>query len=182
MLINERTGGAVQRSRFAGAVLGSAALLSGTVALACGDKLLLISRGVRFQRAYAPHQANLVIYSNGTQSGATLRSAKLQTTLKQAGHKLQRAEGPSQLDEALKSGNVDVVLADFAELAGITRQLQSAPSKPIILAVLFKPSKVELTAAQREYKFALKAPGDEVQYLAVIDDAMKSRLRIGPKS
>ena len=172
----------MQRLLFAGAVLAVAALLSGTVGLACGDKLLVIGRGVRFQRAYAPRQANVVIYSNGNQSGAALRSARLQTTLKQAGHKLQTAEGPSQLEEVLKLGKVDVVLADFADLAGINRQLQSAPSKPVVLPVLFKPSKAELTAAQREYKFALKAPGDEVQYIAAIDEAMKLRLRIVAKT
>ena len=188
-----RTGGVENRSepvdfrleRFAAirchAVVASA-LLSGTVGFACGDKLLAIGRGLRFQRAYAPLQANVVIYSNGNQSSATLRSARLQTTLKQAGHKLQTAEGPSQLDQALKLGRVDVVLADFADMAGITRQLQSAPSKPVVLPVLLKPSKTELTAAQKEYKFALKAPGDEVQFLVAIDEAMKLRLRIGAKS
>ncbi len=178
---SERTGGAVQRLRFAGAVVG-AALLSATAGLACGDKLLVIGRGVRFQRAYARRQADLVIYSNGTQNGAILTSARLQTTLKQAGHKLQLVEGASQLDEALKSGNVDVVLADFADVAGITQQLQSAPSKPVVLPILVKPSKAELAAAQREYKFALKASADEIQYLTAIGEAMKSRLRIGAKS
>src|ERR1700680_891539 len=132
---------------FAGVLLATA-LLSENVSLACGDKLLVIGRGVRFQRPFAQHQANIVIYSNGTQSGTILTSAKLQTTLKQAGHKLQMVEGAPQLDEALKSGKVDVVLADFAEVAGITWQLQSAPSKPVVLPILVKPSKAELTAAQ----------------------------------
>jgi ABC-type amino acid transport substrate-binding protein len=172
----------VQRLWIASAILCSAALLSGTAVLACGDKLLAIGRGVRFQRAYAQYQANLVIYSAGTQSGATLSSTKLQTTLRRAGHKLQIVEGGSQLDEALKSGRVDVVLVDFGDLAGVTRLLQSAPSKPVILPILFKPSKTELAAAQREYKFALKAPSDDVQYLTAIDEAMKSRLRTGAKS
>ncbi len=164
-----------------GAVLAGM-LVSGTAALACGDKLLAIGRGVRFQRAYAEHQANLVIYVPGTQSGATLSSAKLQTTLRRAGHKLQIADGGSQLDEALKTGKVDVVLVDFADLAAITRQLQSAPSKPVILPILFKPSRAELAAAQREYKFALKAPADDLQYLTSIEEAMKLRLRMSAKS
>jgi ABC-type amino acid transport substrate-binding protein len=109
-------------------------------------------------------------------------NAKLQTTLKQAGHKLQMVEGASQLDEALKSGKVDVILADLADVAGITRLLQAAPSKPIVLPILFKPSNAELAAAQKEYKFALKASADEIQYLKAIDEAMKSRLRIGAKA
>ena len=87
---------------------------------AAGDmmgKFLAIGRGVRYQRAYAERQANLVIYSNGAQNGATLSSTGLQTTLKRAGHKLQIVQDGSQLDEALKSGNVDVVLVKslFAE-------------------------------------------------------------------
>ena len=171
----------MQGFRFAGAVL-AAALMSGTDGLACGDKLLAIGHGVRFQRAYASRPANVVIYSNGSQNGATLKSVKLQTTLKQAGHKIQVVEGVSQLDAALKSGKVDVVLTDFADAAGIAGQLQSAPSKPVVVPILFKPSKAELAAAQREYKFALKAPADEVQYVTAIDEAMKLRLRSGAKS
>ena len=172
----------MRRLVFTGAVLGAVALLTGTVGLACGDHLLVIGRGVRFQRAYALHKANLVIYTSGSQSGATLRSAKLQTTLKQAGHKLQAVEGASQLDEALKSGKVDMVLADFEDLAGITRKLQSASSNPVALPILFKPSKAEFAAAQREYRFALRAPADGVQYLTAIEEAMKLRLRIAAKS
>jgi ABC-type amino acid transport substrate-binding protein len=123
-----------------------------------------------------------VIYSNGNQNGATLTSVKLQATLKQAGHKLQMVQGASQLDEALKSGRVDVVLADFADVAGITRQLQLAPSKPVVLPILVKPSKAELATAQKEYRFALKAPADDVQYVTAIDEAMKLRLKGGAKS
>ena len=164
------------------ALLVALAALSGTGALACGDKLLAIGRGLRFQRVYAAHEANLVIYSARTQSGATLSTAKLQTTLKRAVHKLQLAQGGSELDQALKSGRVDVVLVDFADLAGIARQLQSAPSKPVILPILVKPSRAELAAAQREYKFALKATADDFEYLTAIDEAMKLRLRDGAKS
>jgi ABC-type amino acid transport substrate-binding protein len=172
----------VQRLWFAGALLGAAALLNGNLGFACGDKLLSIGRGIRFQHAYGARQANVVIYFDGNQSGSNFASAKLQTTLRQAGHKLHTAAGLSQLQEALKSGKVDVVLADFADVAGISGQLQSAPSKPVIFPVLFKRSKAELSAAQKEYGYALKAPGDEVQYLVAIDEAMKSRLKAGAKS
>lgn len=164
------------------AVISAAVLLSGTVALACGDKLLAVGHGVRFQHAYAEREANLLIYSAGAPNGADLGSAKLQTTLRHAGHKLQIVEGGPQLDEALKSGKVDVVLVDFADLGAIARVLQSAPSKPVVLPILFKPSKAELAAVQREYKFLVKAPADETQYLTAINEAMKSRPKPGAKS
>ena len=169
--------------RLAGsALLVAAAVLSGTTALACGDKLLALGRGLRFQRSYAAQQANLVIYSAGPQSSATLGSTKLQTTLRRAVHSLQLVQGGSQLDQALKSGKVDVLLVDFADLAGITSQLQSAPSKPVILPVIVKPSKAGLAAALKEYKFALKAGADDFEYLTAIDEAMKSRLKTSARS
>jgi ABC-type amino acid transport substrate-binding protein len=164
------------------ALLMVIALLSGTAAWACGDKLLAIGRGVRFQRASAAHEANLVIYSAGTERRAVLANNNLQTALRRAVRKLQILQDGSELDEALKSGRVDVVLVDFVDLAGITQQLRSAPSKPVIIPVLVKPSKAEFAAAQREYKFALKANADDFEYLTAVDEAMKSRLKAGAKS
>jgi hypothetical protein len=168
--------------RVAGVLLGAAALFSGNSGFACGDKLLSIRRGIRFQHAYGARPANIVIYSSGNPSRANITGAKLQTTLRQAGHKLQTADALPQLDRALKSGKVDVVLVDFADVAGISRQLQSAPSRPAVLAVLFKPSKAELAAAQKDYRYALKAPGDDVEYLGAIAEAMKSRLKASARS
>src|SRR5262249_9710020 len=113
------------------ALFMSMTIASATAALACGDKLLAIGRGVRFQRASAAREANLVIYSSAAQSGSTLSRAKLHTTLKRAVRKLDLVQGRPALDEVLKSGRVDVVLVDFTDLAGITPQLQSARSKPV---------------------------------------------------
>ena len=171
-------GGSVRRFQ----VVLLTALACGAVGYACGDKLLVVGRGVRFQRAVGQHQANLVIYSDGAAADGAITSAKLQSTLKQAGHKLQMAAGNAQLDEALKAGQVDIVLANFSEVGEIRRQLQSAPSKPVIVPVVFQPSKAEFAAAQKEYPFAVKASGGEIQYLTAIDAAMKLRLKNGTKS
>src|SRR5205085_970123 len=127
-------------------------------------------------------EANLVIYFGGTQAGGPLGGAKLQATLRRTVHKLQLVQSGTQLDEALKSGRVDVVLVDFPDLSGIARQLQAATSKPVILPILIKPSKADITAAQKEYKFVLKATADDFEYLAAINDAMKRRLKAGAKS
>jgi len=172
----------MRKVEFAGVLFIAASLLSGTVALACGDKLLVVGRGVRFQRTIAAHKGNVVIYSASVQSGTVLKSSLVQTTLTKAGHKLQTVEGASQLDAALKSGTVDVVLGDFAELAPVARELQSAASKPVVLPILFKPSKADFAAAQKEYKLALKAPADQIQLLTAIDEAMKLRVRAGAHS
>ena len=121
--------------------------LSGPRAIACGDKLLAIGRGLRFQHLSAARQAKLVIYSAGAQRGP-LSSIKLQTTLKSAVHRVQIVQDRTQLDDALKAGQVDVVLVEDAELAGITRQLQVASSRPAILPIFVKPSKADFAAAE----------------------------------
>jgi ABC-type amino acid transport substrate-binding protein len=157
-------------------------LVIGSAAFACGDKLLALGRGVRFQRIQAARQASLVIYSAGTQNDAALDSARLRSALKRTVRNLEVVRGGSQLEQALKSGQVDVVLVSFADLAGIARQLQSAPSRPAVLPVLIKPSKAEFAAAQNQYKFALKAAADEFEVLAAIDEAMKAKLRTNAKS
>lgn len=180
--IFERQTGRVMRRLAGSALLVAAAVLSGTTALACGDKLLALGRGLRFQRSYAAQEANLVIYSAGPQSSANLASAKLQTALRRAVRSLRLVEGGAELDQALKSGKVDVLLVDFADLAGIKSQLQSAPASPIILPVIVKPSKAGLAAARKEYKFALTAGADHFEYLTAINEVMKSRPRTGAKS
>lgn len=164
-----------------GAVI-TAALFCGTPVFACGDKLLAIGRGVRFARLYAAHRANLVIYSAAARSGSALGSARLQSALKGAVHNLQIVRDRSQLDGALRSGQVDVVLVDLADLAGVAQQLQSAPSKPVILPVLTKPSKSDLAAAKTTYRIAVRADADELGYLTAIDEAMKVRSSANAKS
>jgi len=158
------------------------ALVSGSAVFACGDKLLALGRGVRFQRVHAVHEANVLIYAADTHGGATLGSTKLQTTLRRAVRKVQLVQGGAQLDEALKSGKVDVVLVDFVALAAITGPLQLAPSRPVILPILLKPSRAEFAAVQKTYKFAVKAPAEDFDYLAAIDEAMKLRLKTSGKS
>src|SRR5690348_11908932 len=105
-----------------GALFVAIAAFSGTAALACGDKLLAIGRGVRFPHASAAREANLVIYSGGMQGDATLNSTKMHAILRRSVRTLQVVQGGSQLDVALRSGRVDVVLVDFVNVAQIARQ------------------------------------------------------------
>jgi hypothetical protein len=153
------------------------ALLSGTATFACGDKLLAVSRNARFPRFYVARQANLVIYSAGAGSSTTLSSTKLQATLRRSVHKLQVVQDGTELHGTLRSGAVDILLVDSNELAGVTRELQSVPSKPIIVPVLAKPSSSDFAAVEKEYKFVLKGTADDLEYLTAIDAAMRSRLK-----
>ena len=167
-------------------VLGAAVVitagLTGSTALACGDKLLAIARGIRFNHAGAARQASVVLYSAGPQDGAALDSSRLQTALKRAVHNLEVVRGGSELDRVLKSRQVDVVLVYFRDAATIDRELQASRSKTVILPVLVKPSKTDFAVAQKAYPFALKANADELEYLNAIDEAMKVKAKSSPRS
>jgi hypothetical protein len=158
-------------------------VLGETITHACGDKLLVFRNGIRAQRAYASaHPGSLILYPNGRDSGAALKSSKLQTTLKESGHKFEVVEDTLQFNQALKSGKVDVVLVDITDALAITQELQSAFTKPTILPVLYKPSKAELAEARKQYKVALKSTSDELEFLIAINDVMKTRAKAPGKS
>ena len=162
-------------------LLLAAALYSGPAMFACGDKLLVIGRGLRFQRAYAGRQASLLIYSSGSPNEG-VPGTKIASMLKQAGHRVQTAAGPAQLDTVLKSGKVDVILAEFADVGAIAPEVRSAPSNPVVLPILYRPSRAEFSVAQKEYHVALKAPADEIRFLTAIDEALKLKLKSRAKS
>jgi hypothetical protein len=150
---------------------------SGPTAQGCGDKLLALGRGVRFQRAFAAaHPASLLIYNTPASRAALTKDRELQSALKSAGHKLVAIEDSRMLQQVLASGKYDVVLADLPEVAGLTQALQSAPSHPVIVPVIYKPDKAALAAAGRQYSMVLKAPAKPVEFLAVIDELMKRRI------
>ncbi len=72
------------------AILFSIVILSATlwrVAEACGDKLLMVGRGVKFGRAYASeYPGNILLYARpSTDPKAPIRDSGLHKRLRQAG-------------------------------------------------------------------------------------------------
>ncbi len=163
-------------------------LLAGVLAFqplaeACGDKLLALSRAVRFQRAYAAVKpANILIYAARTTGTSTVKEPRLHATLKQAGHKLRTAQGDAEFQQALRSGQFDLVLVDAPDAAAVKPQVNGSPSQPLVLPVFNKPNKRELAVAEKEYGFYLLGPDRPIECLVAIDLAMKSRGRNGRSS
>ena len=146
-------------------------------AQACGDKFLVVGRGVKYQRAHAAvHPASILIYMNpASRLPAAAREIKLESNLKQAGHKVQTIEDPTRLDDALKSAQYDLVLADVADSPSLEKHVGARPSRPVVMPVLYHPTADELAAAQKQYGCAMKAPAKD--YLAAIDDAIAQKLK-----
>jgi DNA-binding NtrC family response regulator len=137
---------------------------------ACGDKLLRIGRGARFQHSI--HTASILIYIH---DGTATTVPRLQSFLKRAGHKPRVVQGMDNFSGALNSGQYDVVLSDLSDVPGLQKQIETSSSKPSIVPIAIKATKAEQAAAKKQYKCLVKDSDDGEQYLDAIEAAMKSR-------
>src|SRR5687767_12472631 len=96
--------------------VGLAFLFLSTLGEACGDKLLSLGRGARFQRWFlAKRPASILIYASGNGIAPALKTPEFQAALKKVGHKVEAAEDKSSLARLLHEKKYDLVLADFSD-------------------------------------------------------------------
>ena len=159
-------------------------LAIGPDAFACGDKLVVVGRGLRANRMGAPHRASILVYADPKGSlPAALEAGHLRKNLERAGHRLRTATSREEFDAALGTGSYDLVLADFKSAPLLESEAKAAASKPTILPTLFNPSEAELAAASHQYLCVVEAPGDQKDYMTVINEAMAERAKqASPKS
>ena len=150
--------------------------LVAAAAWACGDKLMLIM-GATSSRINPFRPALILAYPGQTASATLIRNLQLQPAVKKAGHRIQVVEDSAGLENALNGGKYDLVIADVANANELSQRVGSAPSKPVLLPVAFRPSKEEESAAQKKYHCLLKAPGNPENYLVAIDKAMDWKLK-----
>jgi hypothetical protein len=144
---------------------------------ACGDKFLVVGHGARFQRGYCVmHPASILVYVNPkSKRAAAMGDPQLLDALKSAGHKPQTVSELGKFDNLLASNRFDIVLADMTDAAAVEQQLHISATKPLLLPIMYKPSKADLAAATQRYGAVLKAPDHLTHFLSVIDDVMKAR-------
>jgi hypothetical protein len=131
---------------------------------ACGDKLLVLGRGVRFQSDIPLQPASILVYK--------LNNPGLQSVLREAGHKIESVENRQDLEGALKAGKYDIVLTVLSEANSLAGVVAAAPSKPLLIPLVFKGAKSEIATAEKQYQCVLKAPNRVGHYLATVDKAM----------
>jgi len=151
-------------------------LLGGTLAFACGDKVMLVM-GSRSSQIKPVHPASILAYPGHSASAPLIRNLPSQPWVKKAGHRFQVVDDPQQLDAALKVGKYDVVVADIADAPGLSQEVWSAASKPVLLPVLYAASKEEQSAARKKFHCLLKAPASVDNYLDGIDQAIELKLK-----
>lgn len=144
---------------------------------ACGDKLVLLGRGIRFQRMIATkHPATILVYLNpGAGISAADREYQLRSLLKLAGHKPRAVSTPGELTKEIGSGTYDLLLADYSDVVALQREIHSAKPKPALIPVMYNPTPDQRAAVEKEYSCLVAPAKKNYDLLKVIDQAMTTR-------
>lgn len=159
---------------------GLAFAASGSQAVsACGDKFLMVGRGVRFEQAYAAvHPASiLIVLPVKSVKSAAVRDSRLLTALKNAGHRVEVVQQPANLADALNRSRHDIILVEQADASALHDIATAAGQlQPSIVGVLEDPSPSALTDARQKLEYVLPTPTSLAHILNLMDDVMKVRL------
>lgn len=144
--------------------------------LACGNKFLVPSRGTRFGKvAVARQEATILVYANPTSTMAkAMGEVPVEMVLLQAGYLPTRVSDPTALNQALEQGGWDLVLADLGDSEALRWQLDGDDA-PMVVPVLYEPTKSAMAQAKKDYGRAIKAPFKSQRFLETIDDAVAMR-------
>ncbi|HXN21494.1 MAG TPA: hypothetical protein VOA41_01975 [Candidatus Dormibacteraeota bacterium] len=143
---------------------------------ACGDKLLLLSRGLRFERSVSAHPASVLMFVRPNSRAATI-AADSQPALEQAGHKIRTVQNIDEVADTLNSAAYDLLLADVEDVPAIEQRIGSMSTKPLVVPVVYKGWKQDSAPHSMQYAYVLVSPGKVGNYVSAIDKAMKLKLK-----
>ena len=140
---------------------------------ACGAKFLMANRGTRFGKvAAARHPAAVLVYANPDSTlPQALSKVKVEQVLGRAGYRPTTVSTPSELEQALRQGGWDLVLADLADGDTLRPQLRGENS-PVFIPVMFKPSKNDFKQAEQDFGVVVKGPVKSQRFLRAIDEVV----------
>src|SRR5690349_14146951 len=135
----------MRRLAFLAMLTGALVFQAVQIADACGDKFLLVGRGIKFQRGYAAvYHANILLYSAPGSVRSVMEDNKFHDALKAAGHQVTVVHNPGTVKSAFTTGSYDVVLAELTQAEQLGTEADFKAAKTIVLPVVQKkPTKAE---------------------------------------
>ena len=170
------------------AIVAALLMQNPTTAQACGDKLLLLGRGIRFQSRHTPRAASVLLYLPQTGSGRSLTDPNLESALKEAGHGVHAVTTTGDLESALRSRAYDVVLANVTDAPDLERAQAVVDANAVVLPAVYlvapagqqqgkQQAKADRARATREFSLIVEVPGRPGHYCAAVDKAMELKLK-----
>jgi CheY-like chemotaxis protein len=140
--------------------------------LACGDKIVTFTRGSRYQHAKATRPAAILVYANpASDLPKALANLPIDATLRKAGYRPTIVTDAEAFESAMRQGGWDLILVDAAQSEAIRGRLQRKGA-PVVLTVLYNPTKPELKQAKKLHEAVLKSPTKQEAFLDTVDDAL----------
>jgi hypothetical protein len=177
----------MKRSVLVSIVMVVAALMQNPALLnACGEKLLLLGRGIRFQSRHTPRPASVLLYLPQSATGQPLTDPNLESALKEAGHAVRAATTSADLESALRSGSYDVVLANISDTTDLERAQAVTAGNAVVLPAVYlvapaqqakEQTKADRDNASKAFGVMVEVPGRPGHYCAAVDKAMELKLK-----
>jgi hypothetical protein len=170
------------------AILSTALAQNPVPVHACGDKLLMLGRGIRFQSKHTPRAASVLLYLPQTGSGRPLSDPNLESALREAGHAVRAVTTNAELETALRSGTYDVVLANVTDAPDLERAQSVTDQNAVVLPAIYlvapadqqkakQQSKADRAKAANDFTVVVEVPGRPGHYCHAVDKAMELKLK-----
>jgi ABC-type amino acid transport substrate-binding protein len=154
---------------------------------ACGDKLMMLGRGIKFQSKHTPRAATVLLYLPESATGQALTDPKLESALREAGHTVRAVTSFADLQTALRAGTFDVVLANVTHAPELEKASAAVGSAVVLPAIYLvapasgaankQQSKADRDKSSKEFGVIVEVPGRPGHYCHAVDQAMELKLK-----
>jgi DNA-binding NtrC family response regulator len=118
------------------------------------------------------------VYANpATDLPKALANLPLDATLRKAGYRPTIVTDAAAFERALSQGGWDLILVDAAQREAMHSRWQRKGG-PVVLTVVYNPTKPELQQAKKLHNAVLKAPAKQEAFLDTIDEALSTKTRM----
>ena len=138
-------------------------------ALACGDSLYRVGKGVSYRVYTAPLPGSVLVY--GDTEGAQM----LAEELARSGHGVRLVNNTDELESELQSGGYDVVIAAYSDHSTV-ETMETVVGNTTTTYIPVAQSEEEEAQAKQQYDRVLMAQKDDIKnYLKAIHKTLNAK-------
>ena len=156
-----------QRSFWTGLCATTLLVLTANTAVACGESLFRVGKGVGFREYTAPLPGSILVVAK------TEAELMMASRLAAAGHDIHIVADPSEIGAEMANHKIDVVLAYFSQRNDVEQQMASVPAASFIPVAM--DGTLEIRQAGEIYSRSLSNEDSVLKFLKTIHKTLKSQ-------
>ena len=147
-----------------------------TIAVACGDKLLVLGRGVKLGNLGSSYHASIIAYMpESVSQDAAIKDVRFQADLRKAGHIMSLVQQGDVLTGAVQSGKYDIILVDMQNMAMVSNQVTKAAVHTVVIPVVYEGTELKTPVEYVCVRKPMSAKNKSC--LSTIGNALESKLK-----